>query len=629
MPIKKGAVKLIFKLFQLNDLPIRYKLIVHFLIISILPSLFLAVSIGWTVERIMERQANENTLQIIGKVNKSLESIISDLQNITYLISFDPEIRNFLYDEAYTTLPNKAYDIRKYLQGFTTLHAEIAGILVVNGHGQYISNEMYPKSVQSLTSDEWYKTAVEQKGIFTLIGHPKDRNIATHYNYKNEDVISVVRAILDPDTQETKGVVLIDLKLRVIAETVKDVRLGKTGYLMVMDDSGENIYAPPHPLVRQIRKEWFGDNAAGTFPKDIDGNRIQFIYRKSSFTGWTTIGVFSSREAVMAVREVRFYLVSFVFMVCMLGITASYFVSHSISLPIRQLMSFMQKAESGDLTIRHVGRRNDEIGLLGQSFNRMLAKINQLISLVESNERQKREAELRILQAHIKPHFLYNTLDTIHWLSRKHGAQEVADVVESLSKLFRLGLSKGQEMISVLDEIDHVESYLKIQKTRYQEKLHYEIDWDPAVLDWQVMKLIIQPIVENAIYHGIKERRGPGHIRVEVSTDKRVLIIRVSDDGQGFEAEKLRTLRHKLDSVAAKLEDRSSLDRKEEKSRAVIESYSRQTGGYGLLNVHERIRLTYGSPYGLSVESEWGKGTTVTIVHPIVKREAGDGQYGS
>jgi two-component system sensor histidine kinase YesM len=619
---------LILKILELNNWPIRYKLTVFFLLIGILPSLFIAVSIGWAVDKIMEKQANDNTLQIIAKVNKSLENYISDMQNITYLISFNPDIRKFLYEDhplADAADANKEYDIRKFLQEFTTLHPEIAGILVVNKNGLYISNEMYTRTTKSLTEDEWYVKAVRNKGIFTLIGHPKNWNVTTHFNYKDDDVVSVVRAILDPDTQETKGVVLIDLKLRVLAETVKDVRLGKTGYLMIMDDSGENIYSPPHPLIPQIRKEWFGDSASGMFAKRIDGNRIQFIYLKSSFTGWTTIGVFSSKETVMAVREVRFYLVSFVFLVCMLGIAASYYLSHSLSRPIRQLMSFMQKAESGDLTIRHASHRTDEVGLLGRSFNRMLTKINQLISLVEDKERQKREAELRTLQAHIKPHFLYNTLDTIHWMSIKNGARDVAEVVESLSKLFRIGLSNGQEMISVLDEIEHVESYLNIQKTRYRDKLHSVLEWEPSVQDCFVLKLIVQPIVENAIYHGIKERRGPGTIRIALGTEASMLIIRITDDGLGIEKEKLDVLRRRLDAVAISTERQlpPKMNREGGADAPNVHNPRSHSGGYGLLNVHERIRLTFGEPYGLRIDSERGKGTTVTILHPILKKESG------
>ncbi|MDU2242689.1 MAG: cache domain-containing protein, partial [Paenibacillus sp.] len=258
--------------FSLNNLPIRYKLIVHFMLISILPSIGLGMLTNWTVDRIIERQITDNTLQLIGKVNRSLETYVENLQNMTFFISFNPEVLQFLESQgdaqpnvlsasssaghelaggtgtrpprdvrsAGYTAPSTMttaeadadhYEIRKFLQGFTTLYSEVAGILIVNGRGDYISNEMYARTDGDLTREAWYQEAVRNKGIFKIIGHPRGRNVTTHVNYKDSEVVSAVRAILDPETQQVKGVVLIDLKLRVIAETAQDVRLGKTGYL--------------------------------------------------------------------------------------------------------------------------------------------------------------------------------------------------------------------------------------------------------------------------------------------------------------------------------------------------------------------------------------------------------------
>ncbi|OXM83540.1 cache domain-containing sensor histidine kinase [Paenibacillus rigui] len=586
--------------FKINDLPIRYKLIVHFLLIGILPAIGLGALTSLTAGKIIERQVTDNTLQLISKVNTTLEFYLSNMQNITYLVSFNPEVQSFLEnnDDA-----QNMYNMRKFLQEFTTLHSEISGILVMNSAGAYISNELYARSTASLIEETWYQEAVKSKGLFKILGHPAGRNITSHVNYKDNEVISVVRAILDPDTQQLKGVVLIDLKLRVIAETAKDVRLGKLGYLMVLNSQGEEIYAPRHHLLNEIPIEWFQGSNGGTFSKKVDGENLQFIYQKSPFTEWTTVGVFSSQESVLEVREINFYVVSFVFILCSLGIFASFYLSYSISRPIVRLMSLMQKAESGDLNIRYLGDRKDEVGMLGKSLNTMLAQISKLLHLTEVQSRQKQEAEFRSLQAHIKPHFLYNTLDTIHWMARNKGVDDVAEVVESLSKLFRIGLSKGSDIIPLLDEIEHIKSYLKIQKTRYRDKLNYSIHLDPAVQGASVLKLLLQPLVENAIYHGIKERRGPGHILMEAYEQEGKLVLKVTDDGKGIPPEALTKLRKKLDELFT---DGSELQETGDRS------------GYGLMNVQARIRLTFGPSYGLSVDSEPGQGTTVMVIHPIL-----------
>ncbi|MEX2461071.1 MAG: sensor histidine kinase [Paenibacillaceae bacterium] len=615
---------------ETNNLPIRYKLIAHFLLISILPSIFLGLLISLIVTNVINRQVNENTVQLIGKVNKSLESYVSEIQNITYYISFNPQVKSFLYEkeiEDTSQKQNQIYEIQKFLQGFTTLHSEVAGILILNDENQYISNEMYARTDKKLTEETWYKDAVANNGIFKLLGHTSGRNVTTHYNYKDDEVVSVVRAILDPDTQETKGVILIDLKLRVIAETLKDERLGKSGFLMIIDDQGKNIYTPSSPLIEGIDAGWFSDEASGSFSKRVKGQNLQFIYRKSPFTNWSTIGVFSTSDSVLQIQEIRFYIISFIFLVCFLGITASYFLSQSIAKPILKLMHFMQKAESGDLTIRNLSNRQDEVGMLGRSFNAMLTQINKLISLVEMKERQKREAELRILHANIKPHFLYNTLDTIHWLARKNGAEEVTEMVDSLSKLFRIGLSKGQEIIPLIDEIEHMISYLKIQKTRYKDKLFFEVDVSPDLHNLFLLKLILQPIVENAIYHGIKERRGQGNILVKARLEKDCVKLQISDDGQGMDEATLQQLMKRLQNTLNEIQEQSTLADQEPSEVAL--KVNRIIGGYGVMNVHSRIVLSFGEPYGLTIESQKGKGTMVTIIHPIITKLDGGERSGT
>lgn len=614
------------KFFQLNNLPIRYKLIIMFLLISILPSIGLGLLIDYTIERIIGKQVNENTLQLIGKVNKSMEFYVSNMQNMTYLIAFDPGVKQFLEgnnnmnSRSPEEQDNTVYNMRKFLQGFTTLYSEVAGVMVVNSKGDYISNELYSRSSQPLTEESWFKEAVANKGIYKILGKPSGRNITSHANYKEDEVISVVRAVLNPNTQKVEGVVLIDLKLRVIAEAVKDVRLGKTGYLLVIDHNGGHIYSPPKPIIRDIPKEWVMEGISGNFSKSINGEKLQIIYRKSTFTDWTTVGVFSLRESALEVQEIRFYVITFVFFLCLLSIAAAIYLAHSMSRPINQLMSFMQKAESGDLTIRYWGEREDEVGKLGRSFNTMLAQMNKLLSLTELQGRQKREAELRSLQAHIKPHFLYNTLDTIHWMAKKQGAEDVAEVVQSLSRLFRIGLSKGNDIIPLTDEIEHIQSYLVIQKTRYKDKLNYTLDISPDVQQLYMVKLVLQPIVENAIYHGIKERRGPGHIAIRAYVDKGSLILSVSDDGVGISPGKLQQLQRMLDSAVA-TPSLSEQDLKElrDHQELVYSNKMQEKEGYGILNVQARIQLTFGERYGISMESTVGKGTTVTIVHPILR----------
>lgn len=613
-----GSVR---KWLEINDWPIRYKLIAHFLLIGILPAVCLGLLIHYSVDRVLERQTTANTLQLIGKVNRSLEHYAASLQNITYIASGNPDVRRFLDGtEGQEAKMSDRYEIRHFLQTISTLYTEVAGILIVNSDGESISNELYAKEGHRLTLETWYEEAVKRDGIFTIVGRPEGRHVTSHVNYRDDEVISVARAVLDPDSQRVLGVVLIDLKLRVIAEELKNVRLGRNGYLMVIDDEGDPVYVPANLPAVGVSPDWFTGTSGSLF-RDTEAGRIQFIYVKSPFTGWTTIGVFPVRESIREMREIQFYIVSFVFLVCLFGITASYYLSRTISRPIGQLISFMHKAESGDLLTRFISERHDEIGMLGRSFNRMLYRINRLITLMEHKERQKREAELRSLQAHIRPHFLYNTLDTIQWMARREGAANAAEVAESLARLFRIGLSGGRDRIPLAEEFEHLESYLKIQKVRYRDKLNYAIRMEPGLEGHTVLKLILQPIVENAIYHGIKERRGPGTIEVDAFVRDGELILRVKDDGAGMDKDRLAEVRQALDRVGRELDPEELMA---EAETAAAGGSMDKNRGFGLINVHERLKLTFGGRYGLTIDSVRGEGTTVTVVHPVLLPAAPD-----
>jgi len=261
----------------------------------------------------------------------------------------------------------------------------------------------------------------------------------------------------------------------------------------------------------------------------------------------------------------------------------------------------MKEAEEGNLGVRFEGRQEDEIGFLGKSFNTMIEEVQKLIDMVYHEQQSKREAELKILQEQIKPHFLYNTLDTIQWMAQEHGAEDIVEVVGALTKLFRIGLSRGKEMIPLGDELEHVRSYLIIQKARYEGKFDFSVRTEDGALSCMVLKLTLQPLVENAIYHGVKERRGHGTISVEALRQDGMLVMRVRDDGVGMSPEKLAQVRAALTTAYP---------------------HGNGSSGYGIHNVHERIQLSFGSRFGLRFESAPGRGTLVEVLHPLVTTEA-------
>lgn len=270
-----------------------------------------------------------------------------------------------------------------------------------------------------------------------------------------------------------------------------------------------------------------------------------------------------------------------------------------ITEPIRQLCEVTKLAGSGDFAVRAQEGNNDELAALNSGFNQMVEKIGNLVEDIRVEQLNLRATELKLLQAQINPHFLYNTLDAIIWLAEAGQKEQVVMMVSSLSAFFRTTLSKGRDYITIQEEEAHIRSYLQIQHFRYRDILEYEIQIPEELYSYQILKLTLQPLVENALYHGIKNKRGLGHILVTGEELNGNLLFRVFDDGMGMTAERL------------------------ERVRQIVQGYQpdeNNPSGFGLFNVEQRIRLNYGSEYGIQIDSEYGEWTEVLIRIPAVKK---------
>lgn len=272
----------------------------------------------------------------------------------------------------------------------------------------------------------------------------------------------------------------------------------------------------------------------------------------------------------------------------------SFWVARYISRPIRRLSSAMQQVQAGDFTVAVPAAGQDETAQLASQFNRMVANTKQLLKAVEQEQSDRYRAQFQVLQNQIKPHFLYNTLDTLQWKALDYGADELAQLITALSGFFRVGLSAGQDFIPLKREFEHVGHYLTIQQYRYADILHYELSLPPTLGDALVSRLLLQPLVENAIYHGIKPKLAPGTIRIFTRAAADALELVVEDDGVGMDGAALAQLIAEIDSPEA-------------------------TQSVGLRNIQQRLKHIYGSGYGLHIISQPGAGTTVTVRLPLQK----------
>jgi len=301
---------------------------------------------------------------------------------------------------------------------------------------------------------------------------------------------------------------------------------------------------------------------------------------------------------VMREGYVRWQIFSIILIFSAVGfsVVAAWSLSKSIYTPIKKLHDVTTTITKNDLQALMTSDNVDEITELGMSFNIMIGKIKELLDSKIKEQENLKKAELRALQAQINPHFLYNTLDTIIWMAESKKTDQVVDIVSALSNFFRISLSKGMDWITISEEVERIRSYLTIQKMRYRDILDYKIEVDNDVSENTILKLILQPLVENALYHGIKNKRQMGTISVRARRKgENEVLLEVEDDGIGFTPEKLAQLRDELDDDSGDIK---------------LES------GFGIGNVNKRIRLYYGKPYGVSIRSEYNTGTCVTLIIP-------------
>lgn len=538
---------------------------------------------------------NENTKQIIKQINSNIEFYVKDAENIINYISMDPRVIKFLDSKKVENVDIED-EVYKPIYNFSKFNPEIAGIMIVNSNGGYISDVMNKISRDSLTNENWYINAYKDPDNIHLFTKPIGRNIDNIFRYSADEVFSMSKAVVDPISGEFKGVILIDIKLDVIKDVIENSKPGTAGFIYIMDSNQEIVYTPVNDIVYRIKSEWVESINNEIIMKEIKGENYQLTKVTSPYTGWETIGVFPESEGLKVIKYIRYYsLIIAIIALIGAGILGIIFTK-SIVKPIYKLKKLMKRAQEGELDISFNAKYNDEIGELGNSFNTMVKEISNLINLVKIEEKNKRKAEINVLQAQIKPHFMYNTLDTIRWMAEEHNENDIVEIIEAFTNLLRISLSRGKEIITVKEELIHIESYLTIQKIRYEEKLDYEINFQEEILDYKVIKLILQPLVENAIYHGIKEKRGNGKLIVNAEKRNGSLYFSISDNGKGIEKEKLELINEML--------------KKDNVKEIKI--------GYGVFNVNERIKLIYGEDYGLTFKSIYGKGTIVEIKHPII-----------
>lgn len=582
----------------LLNVSLRTRMLLSNIVVALIPFLIFSIVSGFVFLDHAQKTAEEHSVQLIHQVSNSMDVYVETIEKMVNYIQLELQDTPFFTMETEDApgWESETDYIRSVLENVANSHREVAGIFIATKEDLYVSTGMSRISRDPFQNERWYREASENPEEIQLISVVTGRNIVTNRSYSIDDVFSLAKAVQDPETGEVLGVILLDIRHDIIQSSINGVTIGEKGFVFVMDQEDNIVYTPVNGIVYRVNPKWV--KAMEPMSVQIQGGSYQIRSELSPYTGWRTVGVFSMDEVMSSVNTIVYILFTCVIISLVLVVIVSFKFSRTLTNPIFKLKRLMKQAESGDLTVRFNFEHNDEIGELGQSFNHMIARIDQLIQMVYVEQENKRTAEMKSLQEQIKPHFLYNTLDTISWMARDYDAEDIVRLVDALTNMFRIGLSHGKDIITVKEEITHVSNYLYIQKIRYKDKLNYVIHVDESLYAVEVPKLILQPLVENAIYHGVKAKRGGGTITITGVPEGENLVFTVQDDGAGM-------LQEKVEELNRRMSERSVLDEKK---------------SFGLFYIRERIQLCYGKGYGVHVESTLGEGTRVTITLPLYQK---------
>ena len=413
-------------------------------------------------------------------------------------------------------------------------------------------------------------------------------------------MISLSRAVeLTEGTSTAQGVLLVDLSYSSLAHLFDGVTTGTGGYVYLISNDGEILYHPKIQLIDSGRV--VENNLAAAGYKDgnhlekFEGRERIITVKSIGYTGWKVVGVTPKNVVSLNTIKTRLFIVFLITLILFILTLINSYISSRITNPIKELEKSVGFLEEGNLeTPVYIGG-SYEIQHLGTSINSMARQIRVLMNDIVTEHEAKRKQEFDTLQSQINPHFLYNTLDIIVWMIENEQKAEAVKVVTALARFFRISLSKGKSIITVRDELEHVRNYLMIQHMRFKNKFSYYIDASEDCMDLASLKLMLQPLVENAIYHGMEFMDGDGEITLKVWKEEEDLYFSVRDNGLGMTAEQVESLFS--DSIHVT---------------------SKKGSGIGVKNVNERIKLYFGEEYGLMIHSEPDEGTEITIHLPAV-----------
>lgn len=576
-----------------------FEITCSFLLVITFSSLILGLYCFNTMGHYISRQIDFYQEQNLKQIGKTLDSYGENIQTAQRILT-GMVIEQELFQKGTGTRRQKnslyLQNIESVLRNIRRTSPIISNIFMVYDGGSYTSSSFFSK--ESLVQKAWYKEALlSHENTVTVQCHKADYQV---YFGEGPEVISLVKKVISPNDAKTIiGVIIVDLDIHLLEETLRSHTFDDDYLILLRNQEGEVLesicgegkYTQEYieKALNCLDRETY--TGQGGFLEDFSLHR----YGVASY-GWKLEAMVSKENLKSQFLISGGAFIGITLLTLLFSSILSYLLARRITRPMQRLLTHMEEFSKGDFHVRAKEEGNRDILALSKGFNKMSLRIRHLMEDLRIKEHESANARLRELQAQINPHFLYNTLETIRSLALRNGVESIADIAKSMALIFRYCINSRDEVVTLREELAHVKSYINIQKIRYKNRLQVSFYVDEELLDNCIIKILVQPLVENAIYHGIDQKREGGKISIFCHKSPEGVEIAVEDNGMGMKPEVLRSLQKQLHECQCE----------------------RMGDSIGLKNVHSRLKLYYGRERGLHIESVYEQGTRVSFDIPFV-----------
>lgn len=582
-------MRLVYK--RIIDMKISRKLAISYLAGAAVCMLILSMFYYTNTKKYIDTQTKELMQQTLRQAKDNIDYKILLYNMLTNSVYLNINLQNVLYNEYPS--PIEQLDAQSWIFDYSrplkSSYKDISGInLIVNNNSiPPYGNEIIIES--TVKEENWYKKIIGSDSKTVWLSSPDMITVGT---------LVLGRKLDHVNYESFLGILRIELNSKSFFNALQEVGINGKGWFDIIDTNDNFVYSGldmedidiRNSIYTELNKLLFTSGDESTI-LNIDNEKYMTLHDTVTYTGWRIVYTIPLSSYTDAVKNLQLVSIGFLMLCALLFIAISWFLASAFTRKIRELSYSMEKIQTGQFDVFITYPGNDEIGHLISGFNVMAHKLKELIEEVYTIKIKEKESELKALQAQINPHFLYNTLASISMLGMRAGGEDITRMSNSLAKFYKIALSKGSSIIKVKDEVEHVKAYMEIQSIRFKNKVNIVYDMDESVQEAKILKLTLQPFIENSIGHGLWKDKKSITIRLVIRRMEESIIWEIIDDGVGI--------------------SKSNLE-------AILSSDDDSNHGYGIANVDQRIKLYFGDKYGVNIFSRAGIGTTITINTPFV-----------